>query len=172
MPYFAITRRYLLVSVIAILIFNGCGVFESDTNNLNESVQFDLKIDKNELGPGEQFTALYTARNFSNKNIKLATSCIGFAIIGVYKDGENAHFNGADTGCYTGLGSFEIGPKESLQFEWDINAFTLSREIGQSNFDTTLVAPGNYKLRVYSNVVGLNGKDFVVEPEEVDFKIQ
>ena len=87
------------------------------------------------------------------------------------KDGSYVDFNGTFSGYRTGLGQYVIGPKESLTFEWDLDAFRRTREIGQP-FDTIFVAPGDYSLRVISHISQLNGKYIEIEPLDVDFRVE
>jgi hypothetical protein len=159
-------------SVFLAFLISGCGVLGFESDPSEDSLKVELTLDKSVVAPGERFTATYTTTNRSDRTMRFVTSCTAFALIGGYTDGELIHLNGTSLGCYRALGNFEIGPKETLTLEWDIRAFTLSREIGQVGFDTIAVAPGEYSLRVHSNIAELNGKDFSVEPMDVDFRVQ
>jgi len=165
-------RKHIIQAIFLAFLISGCGILGFESDQAKDSLKFDLVLDKTVIAPGERFTATYTAKNRSDRTMRFVTSCTAFALIGGYKDGELIHLNGTSLGCYRGIGNFDIAPNKTLELEWDIQAFTLSREIGQVGFDTVLVAPGDYTLRVHSNIAEMNGKAFSVEPLEIDFRIQ
>lgn len=160
----------ILPTILAIALF-GCGLLGFDSDEPINPITFELTLDKTVVAPGERFTATYTARNETDRRIDVVTSCTAFALIGVFQDGEPVSFNGANYGCFTALGQYVIGPKETLKFEWVIDAFIRTREIGQP-YDTIYVAPGDYSLRVISHVSQVNGKNLNVEPLDVEFKVE
>jgi len=165
-------NKHKIQTACLALILAGCGLLGLDSDESKEPISFDLVLDKTVIAPGERFTATYTARNRSDISITFSTGCAAFASIsGVFHDGKQVNFHGSLQGCYTGLSQYVIGPKESLQFNWDIDAFRRIYEVGQP-FDTIFVAPGDYSLRVISHISQMNGKYLEVEPMEVDFKVE
>lgn len=164
-------KNFIQTACLA-LVLAGCGLLGLDSDESKDPISFDLVLDKTVIAPGERFTATYTTTNRTDKTITFITSCVGYAGVMVYKDEEYVNFHGANFGCLTALGHYEIGPKETLEFIWDIDAFRRTREIGQPNFDTIFVAPGDYTLRLISNIAKMNGKNFSPKPLDVDFRVE
>jgi len=165
-------NNHIIQTAFLALLIAGCGLLGFDSDESKSPVRFDLVLDKTVIAPGERFTATYTTTNRTDSPLELNTYCTGYAILGVVKDGSYVDFNGTFSGCRTGLGQYVIGPKESLTFEWDLDAFRRSREIGQPNYDTIMVAPGDYTLRIISHISNMNGKSFSPEPLDVDFRVE
>ncbi len=165
-------HNHIIPTALLALLLAGCGLLGIDSDEPKEPVQFDLVLDKTVMAPGDRFTVTYTATNLSDMILTFSTSCEAFASMeGVFQDGERVNFHKSSHGCRTGLGQYVIDPNESLQFEWDIEAFTRTYEIGQPS-DTIFVAPGDYTLRVVSHVARMNGKNYMPKPLEVDFKVE
>jgi hypothetical protein len=165
-------HKHIIQTAFLALVLAGCEFLGLASDEPKDPVRFDLVLDKTVIAPGDRITVTYTTTNRTDSPIELNTYCSGYAMLGVVKDGSYVAFNGTSLGCRTGLGQYVIEPKESLQFEWGVHAFTLTRETGQPNFDTIMVAPGDYSLRVISNIRNINGKSFSPKPLEVDFKVE
>lgn len=170
--HFHLKSGLFLVSVLLICLLSGCSIFESDQSSPADKLAFQLMLDSSEVAAGDVFTATYTATNMSRRYLDIGTGCVSFAEIGVYKNEQRRDFFGANTGCRPALGSYQIGPGETLTLEWEIHAFTLSREIGQADFDTTFAAPGTYTLRVYSHISSIDDEYISIAPKSVGFNVR
>ncbi len=165
-------NKHIIPTAFIAFILAGCGLLGFDSDEAKDPVRFDLVLDKTVIAPGERFTATYSATNRTDVSITFSTGCAAFASIGgVFQDEKQVNFHGSLQGCYTGLGQYVIGPKKSIQFEWEIDAFIRIYEVGQP-FDTIFVAPGDYSLRVISHVARMNGKPYMPKPLEVDFRVE
>ncbi|MCH8558662.1 MAG: hypothetical protein LAT84_12610 [Balneolia bacterium] len=150
--------KLLLSLLIPFILIAGCGLVGAEKDSVESLIAYTLTTDMPEVDPGERFLATYTAKNLSNKKLEIETKCRGFATISVFQNEEMIHFNGAFPGCFTSMGYYEIGPGESISYDWEIGAYLLSREDPGAPFDTTFAAPGSYTLSVTNNVVGINGE--------------
>lgn len=172
MTYFKLKLRYYLVSAIALVMLSGCGIFESESSDVLDSLEVQLNLEKNEIASGESSLAMYSVKNSSNQKLEIVTSCPNFAGGVVFQNSERVDLHGISNFCPSILGGFSIEPEQSLNFEWEIHAFTLKNNNNNSSIDTTFVAQGDYVLSIFTNVIRINGEDATVDPVESTFSIK
>ncbi len=150
--------KQAIFTVTALFLLAGCGVMEPQPVDLDKSLEVDFSIDRTEIVSGDRFTATYTIRNTTEESVEVFSLCASLANVAVSDGKEYINFFGTGRGCRPIVRTVEINPNETLSLEWDVHAFKLDREIGQVGYDTLLVAPGDYIIRVYPNIETINGE--------------
>jgi len=84
----------------------------------------------------------------------------------------NVHLHGVSAYCLDIMGGFEIEPGQSLEFEWEVYAYTITVDQASQSNDTTFAAPGTYVLQVDTNVLTINSEAATIAPSETTFVVK
>jgi hypothetical protein len=143
---------------LVILNISGCSLFSNDSDIKPE---FEMSVEGYEVAPGESFVITLSVKNPSDNTISFNTSCQEFAGLFTYKSNELVDFSGNNTGCARMINTYELKPRESLSFKWDLVASIVEWNSETSSTDTTYAAPGEYLFQVRLNTESVNGKELV-----------
>ena len=141
---------------LVILNFSGCSIFSNDSD-LNP--EFEVSVESSEIDPGESFNVTLSVKNPSNNTISFSTSCQEFAGLFTYKSNELVNFSGNNTGCARMINTYELEPRESISFNWDLVASIVEWNSETTSTDTTYAGPGEYVLQVRLNTESVNGQE-------------
>lgn len=143
---------------ISLLILNisGCSFF---TNDSNLKPEFEMSVDKSEIASGESFSIALSINNPSDEIIAFSTSCKEFAGLFTYKSNDLVDFSGNNSGCVRKINTYELEPRETLSFNWELEASIVKWNSETSSTDTTYAASGEYVMQVRLNTKSVNGQE-------------
>lgn len=169
------SKSYNLVKlVILVLIITGCDLFNSASNDSMHGVQFLLNADSTEISSGSQIPVTFSAINTTDEKIEIGTGCWGFVYLLALQDTGIIALKGTGGACRTAPNLYELEPKSTLDFEWNVGSYLLSIKSlrPQPMYDTTLVEPGTYTLRAVTYISSINGKPVSLKPQEIEIRIK
>ncbi len=162
-------KRLTLSLIFSSLILAGCGILNEDSS-IDSQITFGLELSTYGVESGGSFVATYFVHNGGKKTVDFESNCSSLVFPVIYQGDAIVNFYGTGLGCRSFPQTFQLNPGESLHFNWDIHAYSISKEPGEDAVKTPIDS-GSYSLKIEPHLVNVKGHEWSIPVVEKAFTV-
>lgn len=168
--------KQILSALLLLSFMYGCNLVNSKTSIDMEDFGLYSKgfsMSKSTVNAGDTFTVTASVKNETIAPLILTSSCTSFQFDpDIYKDGERLPTASSNGGCFRALTDHRLDSGTDYTRIVTLRAATRELDPETEQFVNVPLEPGEYTIRLKSNIIRINGEEATTEIVEKTFRVR